>query len=225
MAKEFRDRFNRPRLGKSVHAFVDDKACIQCLPWTKKAGHCKLSGNSTHIGIEMCEPKDWTTDKEYFAKAYANMVDVVIQLCKQFGLTEKNILSHAEGYKEGIASNHADVGHWFPYFGKTMDDFRADVKAALNTEDISLKKGDKGGNVKTWQEALLKVGISLPKFGADADFGGETETATNAFKAQKGLPQNGIVDADTAAAMWAALSKIGEAQVTALKNKITAAMA
>ena len=52
-------------------------------------------------------------------------------LCKQFGLTEKNIICHSEGYKQGIASNHGDVMHWFPKHGKSMDTFRADVKAGL----------------------------------------------------------------------------------------------
>ena len=33
----------------------------------------------------------------------------------------------------GIASNHADVGHWWPKHGKSMDDFRADVKTYIET--------------------------------------------------------------------------------------------
>ena len=33
----------------------------------------------------------------------------------------------------GIASNHADVGHWWPKHGKSMDDFRADVKTYMET--------------------------------------------------------------------------------------------
>ena len=37
----------------------------------------------------------------------------------------------SEGHKLGIASNHGDVLHWFPKHGKSMDDFRADVKAKL----------------------------------------------------------------------------------------------
>ena len=32
------------------------------------------------------------------------------------------------GYKQGIASNHGDVMHWFPKHGKSMDTFRAAVK-------------------------------------------------------------------------------------------------
>ena len=33
----------------------------------------------------------------------------------------------------GIASNHADVGHWWPKHGKSRDDFRADVKTYMET--------------------------------------------------------------------------------------------
>ena len=35
----------------------------------------------------------------------------------------------------GVASNHGDVLHWFPKFGKTMDAFRADVARAMKGED------------------------------------------------------------------------------------------
>jgi N-acetylmuramoyl-L-alanine amidase len=40
-------------------------------------------------------------------------------------------ICHSEGAKLGIASNHGDVMHWFPKFGKNMDTFRAEVKAGL----------------------------------------------------------------------------------------------
>ena len=54
-----------------------------------------------------------------------------IRLCKQYGLTEKDIIGHYEGYQKGIASNHGDPKNWFPKHGKSMDTFRADVKAGL----------------------------------------------------------------------------------------------
>ena len=41
------------------------------------------------------------------------------------------VLCHSEGYKRGIASNHADVMHWWKKFGVDMDDFRADVAAEM----------------------------------------------------------------------------------------------
>ena len=131
MAKAFRDRFNKPGLGKSVHGFLDDVCYVQCLPYDKKAGHCRYAGNDTHIGIELCEPMAWQTDHEYFDKVYENALQLVTGLCVQFGLDETNVIDHAEGHTLGIASNHSDVGHWFPLFGKNMDLFRADVARRL----------------------------------------------------------------------------------------------
>ena len=44
------------------------------------------------------------------------------------------VICHAEGARLGIASNHGDVEHWFPRFGKSMDDFRNDVKEELEMD-------------------------------------------------------------------------------------------
>ena len=41
------------------------------------------------------------------------------------------IICHCEGHDLGIASNHADVLHWWPKHGKNMDTFRAAVKEKL----------------------------------------------------------------------------------------------
>ena len=35
----------------------------------------------------------------------------------------------------GIASNHADVMHWFPKYGKSMDTLRAAVKEKLSEKE------------------------------------------------------------------------------------------
>ena len=68
----------------------------------------------------------------YFAAAWGRAVALCAGLCKRYGFDpEKDILCHSEGYAAGIASNHADVMHWFPEHGRTMDDFRNDVKAAM----------------------------------------------------------------------------------------------
>ena len=70
----------------------------------------------------------------YFDKVYRNTVELAVQLCKEFGLTEKDIIDHSEGHKLGIASNHGDVAHWFPRHDKNMDTFRADVKKLLEND-------------------------------------------------------------------------------------------
>lgn len=52
------------------------------------------------------------------------------------GLTEKDIICHCESYKQGIATNHSDVMHWFPKHGKSMDTFRkAEAKVGSVTPD------------------------------------------------------------------------------------------
>jgi Adenine-specific DNA methylase len=117
-----------------VHGFIGKLAdgsiaTYQTLPWNYRGWHAGGSANDTHIGFEICE--DGLTDASYFSAVYKEAVELCIYLCKQYGLTEKNIICHSEGYKLGIASNHGDVMHWFPKHGKSMDTFRAAVKVGL----------------------------------------------------------------------------------------------
>lgn len=121
-----------------VHAFIGKLkdgsiATYQTLPWNHRGWHAGGSANNTHIGFEICE--DGLTDASYFKKVYQEAVELCAYLCKQYGLTEKNILCHSEGGKKGIASSSSDVMHWFPKHGKSMDTFRADVKALLNKKE------------------------------------------------------------------------------------------
>ena len=120
-----------------VHGFIGKLAdgtvaTYQCLPWNHRGWHAGGSANNTHIGFEICE--DGLADATYFKKVYQEAIDLCVYLCKEYGLTEKNIICHSEGYKQGVASNHGDVMHWFPKHGKSMDTFRAEVAAKLKAE-------------------------------------------------------------------------------------------
>ena len=84
----------------------------------------------TKVDTAKYNPKDASNIAD-FNKRYKNAVELAVEFCRQTGLGADKILSHREACAKGIASNHADVEHWFPLFGKTMDDFRADVKAEL----------------------------------------------------------------------------------------------
>ena len=64
-----------------------------------------------------------------------------------------------------------------------------------------LQRGSKGADVTAWQAALLKAGFALPRFGADGDFGGETETATRAFQTSVKHTADGVVRLATYSAM------------------------
>ena len=117
-----------------VHGFIGKLAdgsiaTYQTLPWNYRGWHAGGEANNTHIGFEICE--DGLSDPAYFSAVYKEAVELCVYLCKQYGLTEKDIICHSEGCKLGIASNHGDVMHWFPKHGKSMDTFRAAVNVGL----------------------------------------------------------------------------------------------
>ena len=65
-----------------------------------------------------------------------------------------------------------------------------------------LSRGDSGPEVRAMQELLLKWKPDcLPEYGADGDFGKETEDAVKAFQKAKGLPVTGVYDAATTKAL------------------------
>jgi len=126
-----------------VHGFIGkladgSVATYQTLPWDHRGWHAGGSANNTHIGFEICE--DGLADATYFNKVYQEAIDLCVYLCKEYGLTEKNIICHSEGYKQGVASNHGDVMHWFPKHGKSMDTFRAEVAAKLKANTAPTEK-------------------------------------------------------------------------------------
>ena len=104
-------------------------ATYQTLPWDYRGWHAGGSANDTHISFEICEGD--LTDADYLDKVYNEAVDLCVYLCGLYGLTEQDIICHCEGHDLGIASNHADVLHWWPKHGKNMDTFRAAVKDKL----------------------------------------------------------------------------------------------
>ena len=141
--------WNNPGLDVCTHAFVGKLAdggvgTVQTLPWNHRGWHAGTgtsggSANNTHIAFEICE--DDLTDEGYFRKVYQEAVELTAMLCKEYDLdplADGVVICHSEGYTRGIASNHADVMHWFPKFGKSMDTFRQDVSKAMG--------GATGGN-------------------------------------------------------------------------------
>ena len=66
-----------------------------------------------------------------------------------------------------------------------------------------LRRGSRGDAVKAAQYLLLCRGLKLPKYGADGDYGQETEDAVKEFQRFAGLEADGECGALT----WAALTK------------------
>lgn len=136
-ASVFVNQFNSSHACTAVHAFIDanDGKIYQTLPWDYKAWHCGVkvkggpSANSTHIGVEMCEPKQikYTGGSQFkilnyecafkaVDTAWNSAIELFAYLCREYGLNPQEdgvIISHKEGYDAGIASGHGDPDHLF----------------------------------------------------------------------------------------------------------------
>ena len=128
-----------------VHAFIGrlangSIATYQTLPWDMRGWHGGGKSNDSYIGFEICE--DGLTDKDYFLAVYQEAVELCAYLCKTYNIKPEkpSLICHCEGYTLGIATNHSDVMHWFPKFGKSMDTFRADVKKAMGQTETAPAK-------------------------------------------------------------------------------------
>lgn len=151
-----------------VHAFIGrDKdgrvATVQTLPWDWRGWHCgkgpKGSYNDSHVSFEICE--DGLDDKDYFDAVYFEAVELCAHLCRLYDIDPRNVVCHSEAHKQGYASNHADVTHWFPRHGKTMDDFRAAVQSLLDgpfEEEIEMY--NRIGELPQWAQGPVRRMVS-----------------------------------------------------------------
>lgn len=179
-----------------VHGFIGEDAAYITLPCMEMPGKAmrgwhgasgsKGSCNNTHIGVEMCEPaslrytggasftcSDPEGARAFVKKTVANAAELFAQLCIFHGLdplADGAIISHAEGYRRGIASNHGDPEHLFRGLGMdySMDRFRADVKArvdALTTkndkEDEDVKRYNTMKELPDWAKPTIQKLIAM----------------------------------------------------------------
>lgn len=117
-----------------VHGFVDVSSIYQTLPWNIQAWHCGGKGNQMAVGIELCEPANYS-DKSTSMKIIKNAIDLYAYLCSTLKISPDNIISHKEGNSMGIASNHGDPDHWWRHIGYSMNQFRKDVKSAMGNSN------------------------------------------------------------------------------------------
>lgn len=175
-AEVFVKTWNKPDKNVCCHGLIDGNtgAVYQTLPWNHRAWHCGKNGNNTHISIEMCEPSsikytggsywadlDPAKTKATVMRTYKSAVELFAYLCKEFKLNPLGdgvIVSHSEGYKKGIATNHGDVEHIWKKFGLTMDKFRKDVKASMDeSAKAETSKNAQKGTIYRVQTGAYKV--------------------------------------------------------------------
>ena len=181
-AQAFVKNWNKPNVLKCVHAFIDGNTgdVYQCLPWNHRGWHSssgtKGAAHDTHIGVEMCEPScikytggatftcsDIATAKAVAQRTYDTAVQLFAHLCKQYNLdplADGVIISHKEGHKRGIASNHGDPEHLWNQLGMgyTMDTFRKAVKKQMGSDDMT--KEDVIKIIKEYEAEKAKKTVS-----------------------------------------------------------------
>lgn len=155
----FANNWNKAGTSACVHAVIGvEPIAYLLLPYNWRGWHCGSgangSGNNTLWSMEMTEPAsikyvggatwvetgDGSNTKAHVLATYRNAVEVFAYVAKKFGLNPLSadvVMSHSEGHKKGIASNHGDVEHLWKYFGLTMDQFRKDVKAMMDGGSVS----------------------------------------------------------------------------------------
>ena len=174
-AEVFAKSWNKAGKSVAVHAVLqEDGTVYQCLPWNFRGWHGGGSSNNTHVGVEMTEPdcikytggatftcSNLTKAKAQVEGTYKTAVELFAYLCKKYNLDPMtDIISHAEGYKKGVASNHGDPDHLWTQLktGYTMDTFRKAVKDAMigvSTAEPEIPK------TETKVDTTFKVKVSI----------------------------------------------------------------
>ncbi len=146
--------WNQPGKDACVHAVVSRDKVIQTLPWTMRGWHAGKGRRAapttpTSPLNAASRPATPTRGAPWWAMMWRRTRPIFRPSTKtpwrcapicaaSFRLDPLKpgvVICHAEGNKLGIASNHADVLHWWPKHGVSMDDFRAAVKAAMEEEE------------------------------------------------------------------------------------------
>ena len=184
-ADVFMKNWNRAEASACVHAIVEpDGDVYQILPWNHRGWHCGGGANNTHIGVEMTEPatirytggSKWTetgdgeNTKNHVLATYKYAVELFAYLCSQYNLdplADGVVISHSEGCRRGIASNHGDVEHLWSKFGLSMQQFRKDIKAAMEggsaADSLTAIMGKAKATADQMKSYLKKKNPSVPQ--------------------------------------------------------------
>lgn len=103
-------------------------------------------------------------------------------------------------YNDGFNGDSIDTDNT-PSTDIPKEDDNKQESTKETTDMPTLKKDDKGANVKKAQQLLIAKGYSCGSFGADGDFGDGTLSAVKAFQKANNLEVDGVIGEAT----WAAL--------------------
>lgn len=149
-------RMNQTDAGWGVNAILGDfhtgeGRIILCLPYDRRpwgvGSGTRGSWNNSRIQWEVCEPAghtyaggtmvgyDVAKNQGYFERMWKLLVAWNVFVAVKLGYTAATINDHAESYRAGMGSNHADMGQWLPKHGKSMNHLRHEVQAILDQKE------------------------------------------------------------------------------------------
>lgn len=123
-----------------------------------------------------------------------------------------------KGFSYGCVKTKVQGRGWTHWYKLPFIDYNDGTgQIAPSAADVPLgsrllKRGTTGADVKAMQELLMQLGYALPKYGADGDFGAETEAAVKAFQKAEGLEVDGKYGDQTHAALMDAVADDDEGQ-------------
>ena len=183
-AQALADYWDQPNIQACVHYCVDAKEAgkvLQFLPDNYKSWADAGYGNGNSITVELMESDymrygsganftvtDSAKFKQNILTAYNTAVEFFALKCKEYGWNplEKmpnglhRVYSHDEGRRLGLSSSHVDPTHVWSKFGLTMDQFRQDVKNAIdgNTTPVDVKPKELYRVRISWDDEKSQIG-------------------------------------------------------------------
>lgn len=166
--------FNCPGVEKCVHGFLglDENGVLtyeQTLPYTVRCWGCgsgvRGSYNASHIQFEICETLN---DRAWCRETFAAALDLCEKFCREYDISPENVVCHSEAHAKGYASNHADVMHWWPKHGLSMDGFRAELRKRLEDDDMAQRFktiNEVPASLRPETQALIDAGVLSGKGG------------------------------------------------------------
>ena len=203
--------FTDPKYESSCNYAVGNDGDIALIVEEKNRSWCTSNRENDHraITIEVSNSvkgDPWPVSD----KALEATINLCVDICKRNGIEKINYT----GDKTGNLTMHkwfAATGCPGPYLSEKFPYIANEINKRLGV-DIPVEKrelhlGDKGEDVIQLQKDLIELGYNLDPWGADGDFGKDTDKAVRAFQKKSNLDVDGWVGKNTYAAIEKALAE------------------
>ena len=139
----------------------------------------------------------WGDDGKGDCKGSSDHVGIVVSVNGTSMKVIEGNKNNAVEYRTMSVDGKYIRGYGKPDFASKATNLTSSKGSAFTMKLKTLKSGDSGEQVKALQILLMGRGYSLPKYGADGDYGSETVKAVQALQKDKNIKQDGIAGQET----------------------------